>query len=184
MQTEVFPVTGSAWKVIYTHDGPGRFEISVHDAQGNLIRRTINSSEPIKGVSNLKGPGNFYLLISGHVPSWKVTVKQYVSTIEEWNLRQLGQQRTPVLRKLGTWNGEDTDSTYQFTVPEGSWRIVYGNSGGGVFELGVNDGEGNSVLTAAVTEPGESAAWVHKAGPFSLHVKATGTAWKVEAFCK
>ena len=183
-QTRMFPINGTRWKIRHKHTGRGLFQISVYDEEGNLLDLAANLSEPIAGVTTLPGRGKRYLAISGINTEWEVTVEQYLSVIEEWQLTQVMQKPDPPLRKLATWFGGDADVEYELAVSEGSWKIVHSNTGGGVFQVIVRgeDQERFVALAANTSEPEESESWVHRNGAFHLRIKAENTEWKVDVY--
>ncbi len=182
-QTRVFRIYGSKWRVRHRHQGNGLFQIGVYNAGGELLDMAANLRQPISGVHTLSGRGDRYLAINGIDATWQVTVEQYLSILDEWQLREAAKKPEPALRKIAVWFGEDTDADYTVTLPtSGSCKIVHTNSGGGVLQVMVRNRAGLVALAANSSDPGVKESWIHGSGDFTVHVTAIKTHWKVEIF--
>jgi len=182
-QTRIFRIYGSKWRVRHRHQGNGLFQIGVYDAGGGLLDMAANLRQPVSGVHTLTGRGDRYLAINGIETSWEVTVEQYLSILEEWQLREAAKQPKPTLRKIAVWFGEDTDADYAVTLPvTGSWKIVHSNTGAGMLQIMVRNRAGLVALAANSSDPGERTSWIHGSGDFTVHITAVKTHWKVEIF--
>ncbi len=179
-QTDKFWVSGAKWRVRYRPRGTGIFQVSVCDESGSFLDLAANQREPLRGVKGFKGRGCRHLSISCSDVRWTVTVEQYLTVIEEWQLLQLMKQPPPSLYKLGTWTGDAVETEYELVVPSGSWQLTYANTGKGTLQLLVLDEEG-AIVSSAPPKAGEHGqGWVHRSGKFVLRVKAVDTSWKVE----
>ena len=175
-------VNGIRWRLVHRHKGDGIFQVGVYDVGGKFLDMAADLREPVAGSKVLPGRGRRYLAINGVDAEWTVTVEQYLSIIEEWQLTQEARKPPPALEKLGTWFGEDTDADYEVEVPAGSWKIVHSNSGGGMLQVSVRDPKGYLMLAANTTDPGQSDSWIHQSGTFRMKIRAVRFSWKVDVF--
>lgn len=185
-QTEMFWVNSETWRVRYRPAGKGLFQISVYDGQGALVDVATNQNReaPLPGSAGMKGRGQRYLGITGVDTTWEITVEQRVTVIEEWHLRQLLQQPRPQMLKVGIWTGRAGDSEYTFTVPSRSWQVRHSHSGDGLLQIKIDDAEGFVAFGANEVRATEGTSWVHKAGTFTMHVRAGTVDWRVEVLCE
>lgn len=181
-QTDKFWVNGAKWRIRYEPAGTGIFQISVYNTENQLVDVATNQNRhvPLNGYATLKGIGERHLGITGVDTTWKVTVEQYLTAIEEWHLRQLLKQPKPKRLKVGVWTGEGGQTQYTFTVPSDSWQIRYSRSGDGLFQIVVENDGGFVALAANDLKEGEGHSWVHNAGTFTMNVTAEDVSWKVE----
>ena len=179
-QTELFLVNGIRWRIVHKHKGDGIFQVGVYDAKGTFLDMAADLREPLSSSKVLPGRGRRYLAINGVDTEWAVTVEQYLSIIEEWQLTEEARKPPPSYEKLGTWFGADTDVDYEVQVPSGSWKIVHSNSGGGMLQISVRDGKGFVMLAANTTDAGQSESWVHQSGTFRMRMRAVKCRWKVD----
>ncbi|MBN2451537.1 MAG: hypothetical protein JXR77_14195 [Lentisphaeria bacterium] len=185
-QTEIFWVNGSDWRVRYRPKGKGIFQIAVYDQASDLIDLAASQtrSSLTSGSADLHGRGARYLAITGVDSSWEVTVEQHVTTIEEWHLTQLLKQARPRLLKVGIWTGEAGAAEYTFHVPADHWQIRHGHSGDGLLQIVVEDADGFVALAANEITAKTGSSWVHKAGTFTLRIRAENIAWTVEVLAE
>ena len=180
-QTREFHVYSRKWRVRHRHQGSGLFQVGVYDAAGELLDMAANLREPVSGARTLPGRGTRYLAINGVDTTWEVEVEQYLSILEEWQLREAAKKPETPLKKYAVWFGEDTDADYTVTLPEpGSWKIVHTNAGAGVLQVLVRNEAGVVALAANSSDRGVKESWIHGSGTFTVHITAIKTHWKVE----
>jgi len=181
-QTEMFRTNGAKWRIRYKPRGAGLFQVAVYDEQSQIqdVAVSMKGGEMVSGHKTFRGRGLRYLAITGVDASWRVAVEQRLSVIEEWQLVQIMREPQPELFKVGSWTGEETEAEYEVTIPRGSWKIVHSNTGGGFLQVLVRDDDGVAAVAANTTEAGEDVSWVHRAGKFTMAVKADNTSWKVD----
>ena len=179
-QTETFFVNGESWVIKHKHNGNGIFQISLYDDKGKLLDVPVNLSSSIPGIAYLKGRGARFLQISAE-SDWEVTVDQFVTKVEEWNLVQAARSYPRPEKKQAVWTGEAGTETFSFTTPKGNWKVIATAESGGNLRVQVKDSGGLIECDLRNNqEAGSSESWGHKAGTFSLTVTAQNTAWKVE----
>ena len=179
-QTEIFFVNAEQWVIKHKHNGNGLFQISLYDEKGKLLDVPVNLSSSIPGIAYLKGRGARYLRISAEA-DWEVTIDQFVTKVEEWNLVQIARSYPRPEKKQAVWTGESGSETFSFTISKGNWKIVATAESGGNLSVQVKDSGG--LLECDLRnnrEAGSCDSFGHKIGTFSLTVKAQDTAWKVE----
>lgn len=181
-QTQKFWVNGTPWRVLYRPSGKGVFQVGLYDADGAFLRLLAEQDELMPGGVTIREPGRRYLAVTGVDTRWKITVEQYLSTIEEWQLTETVRQTRFNLAKLGTWAGRDTDQDYEIEVPTGSWQARYSNLGAGTVQITVRDQDGNVVMALNMESPSEGEGWIHQNGRFTMHVTATDAKWKVDVY--
>ena len=179
-QTELFLVNGIRWRLVHRHKGDGIFQVGVYDAQGSFLDMAADLREPVSSSKVLPGRGHRYLAINGVDTEWTVTVEQYLSIIEEWQLTEERRKPPPAYEKLGTWFGADTDVDYEIQVPAGSWKILHSHSGAGMLQISVRDQKGFVMLAANTTDAGQSESWIHQSGTFRMRIRAVKCQWKVD----
>ncbi len=182
-QTEMFWLNAGKWRVRYKPRGSGIFQVCIYDEQGELLEIAADMRRPLAGYKTFRTRGKRYLAITGVDVKWTVTIEQRMSVIEEWQLTQVMRQQPPTLRKLGTWTG-DKDAQYEFTVPHGSWKLVYNNSKDGFLQVLIRSDEGMAALAANTSSKGQDESWVHTSGKFTMEVKSAETNWEVDVFCE
>lgn len=183
LQTESFWIYGEKWRVGYRPRGRGSFHISAYDLNGEFLETVTDQAvNPLRGRRTLEGRGERHLGITGMGTSWNVTVQQYLSVIEEWQLLQLRKQPPGVLEKVGDWTGEDTDEEHPLAISGGSWLISFSNEGEGVLQVSLERDVGDeqvaeSILAVHTEEPGVGSSWIHKSGTFRMRINAVDTKW-------
>ena len=159
------------------------FQIGVYDADGTFLDTAASLPEPMSGRRTLTGldRGQRYLAITGFDTRWTVTVEQRLSFFEEWQLLQSMRQPSPELAKLGTWTGDEVDTSYEFTVPAGRWEVTHSNVGGGFLQILIQNEEGIVALATYSTATESGVSWGHQPGKFTMQVKADKT-WQVDVY--
>ena len=179
--TEVFRVTGSKWRIGYDPRGDGRFEIIVRSADGEPVARAAGRREVLRGRKTFDGRGEFYLEILGKDVSWDIKILQHVSLIEEWRLHRWRENRRPVLEKIAVWTGTDA-AEYSIDISGPRWKAVATNSGDGVLNVTILNGEDRPILNSESRGPGRIEGWGHYDDELRVRANSDGSEWKLELY--
>lgn len=186
MQTEMFFVNASRWRVWYLpgQDDGTMLQVAAYDGEGALLDMITNQTNTplLQGMRTRTDRGYRYLAVNSMDTDWTVIVQQHLSAIDEWHLIQLMKQETKDLVKLGTWTGEAADETYTFHVPRGSWKLAHSHTGDGLLQIVIANDEHHVALAANADKPGNSQSWIHRNGTFRMEIKATDVQWRVDVF--
>jgi len=180
--TEIFWVNTNRWRIRYAPHGRGIFHVALYNVKGELVDVVADLERPVSGLRTQTGKGQCYLTVTAIDTRWEISVEQYLSVIEEWQLLQRMKQPPVELAKLAEWTGGTGDAEYELTVPAGSWKVVHTNKGNGLLQVKVQNDEGLVSLAANNSSTGEGESWVHAAGTFTVSVVAVDTTWKVVVY--
>ena len=186
MTSPMFQVNGAKWRLIFRHRSNATFRVDVYNEEHERIETAVSRNAPYYTYVTLKQRGNFYLKIHGSEALWDVQVKQFLTSLEEWDLLQAVRRRKKEIEPLASYVGRAGRKTISVTIPQGSWKLAYSAEH--------DDGALNVTVTpqsaAAPLEPltftrtarGTSATWFHHPGKFELTVEAEDTPWKIDLF--
>jgi hypothetical protein len=185
-QTQLFWANGSKWRIVYEPQGKKLFTIRLFNRAGELLHRVANPVFPHSGSAAVSGKGEYFLEITAlDETRWTVSIEQYLSVIEEWQLLQIMRQPQPQFSKLGTWTGEAVEAQHTLTVPQPRWKLVYAHSGVGTLRFVVRDERGEEVAAGCADQQTQKGVcWVHRSGKFVMDLKAVDTSWKVDVFAE
>ncbi len=181
--TRVFRVAGERWRLYYLNHGSGSLRIRVLNQAHEQVYEvyTQSSRSAIRTVPARSG--EYYLLIESDNSSWEVEVRQHISRLQEWRLREEERDFMSSLEKVASFSGAAGEAEYDISVPDEGWRMVYSNSRPGRLTLGVR-GKGSEryVFYRLMERPARDYTWLHQAGEYKLEVDAENTRWRVDFY--
>ncbi len=181
--TRIFQVAGERWRVFCLNNGISTMRLRVFNRQHELVyeHQVGPNSSSIRTVPG--GSGEYYLHIDPGGGSWEVSVRQNISRLQEWRLREEERDYMASLERTASFSGGPGTSNYSIEVPSGSWRVIYTNSRRGRLELELK-GEADSVsnFERTMERPVRADTWIHHPGKYELKVNARETRWRVDFY--
>ncbi len=182
--TRMFNVAGEAWQIRYSNRSLNNMKIRVMNEKNEQIEPAIIVDGAIRGVKTFNQIGRFYIEITGDSPNWRVTVRQKLTKLQEWDLRQANANLDGNLRKVASFTGDNGEKTMAIKIPKGSWKFKYQN-GEGDISLQVVEKAGNTVIfKRQLNRPERAESWVHDTGEYEFKVQAVESSWRVDVFAE
>jgi hypothetical protein len=180
--TRMVDVLSEEWQIHYVNRDTGTLIIQVVNESGQTVDKPIMADRPIRGIHSFKGPGRFYLKVTGTSQRWQINLRQKLTRLQEWDLRQKNEAQTGRWDKVASFTGENGRETYPINIKGGSWKFAYQN-GTGEVNLRVLDAKNGDVLfQRTITRPEKAESWIHQSGEFYIEVDALESAWRVDVF--
>ena len=180
--TRMFDIVSDEWQIHYVNRDTGKLSIQVIDEDGKPVDKPIVADRPIRGIHTFSGPGRFHLKVTGTSQRWQINLRQELTRLQEWDLRQKNAAQTGRLNKVASFTGENGLETYPIKIAGGSWKFSYQN-GTGETTLQVLDAKnGEVIFQRSITRPEKAESWVHRSGEFYIEVDAIESAWRVDVF--
>lgn len=180
--TPLAHINGTKWRVRYRIADGKPLDLAVYRKDGRQLDRPVEPLRHPHGWLQF-GPekGYVYLHLAGGEAAWRVSVEQYLTTIEEWDLIQEFEAGMPPLRKYGIWFGNQTGAAYDIELPPTRWRLRARNRGTGPLQLRITDlaAPKQPVLTQVVAAEGTYETWVHRGGHFKLETNGAQAEWEL-----
>lgn len=182
--TRVFDVFGDAWQVHYANRDTRRLAIRVLNEAGEVVGKPIEADRPIRGVHTFSGPGRFYLQAAGPSGRWEISVRQELTRLQEWDLRQKNATLDDRLEKVASFTGESDMAEYPILIAAGGWKFSYQNGSGEMSLRVVDTVSGEVVFQRLLTRPEKAESWVHRPGRFRIEVESVQSAWRIDVFSR
>jgi len=179
--TRFFSVSGDRCRLHYYNHGPGSLRIRVFNNEHEEVYE-IYTTGSVPGIKTIQEKGDYYLKIEPERTRWEVTVRQYLSQVELWNLRRQVVDFRQSQKKIASFSGGSGEYSYPLSIDGESWRIVYSNKQEGDLRIKVKKTEDSDYLfDRSLDSPTRTDTWVHDAGDFELAVEA-GTRWRIDIY--
>ena len=164
IQTDILEFRGERWRLRYRSKNGASLRVSMHTPDGSFITNLIsqrglnNSQGGRSGAIDLPRMKNAYLVISGS-EAWQVSLEQYVSEVDSWELLQLAKR------------------IIEMDVPSNHWRCDIQAFGEGRLRVEVFDENGKLCYRGIQLNAGHVKSWFHRKGHYTLKVSPMDTDW-------
>lgn len=181
VSTDLFQIFGKEWRVRYKTLNNGPLSVTLHDLDNDKATVVMSrSAGRILGFEQYKfTPGEKFLHILGSLGGWRVSIEQYVDSVEEWNYLRYVKQK-PALEKLASWAGESSrEFNYQ---ADKAWRLEFEQLSDGLLQVQVLDATGKLAYDSLTSKSGvKGEGWIHTPGTFTVKVSTSDVAWRLHA---
>ena len=182
LQTDIMEFRGERWRLRYRSKTGASLKVSMYMPDGTFITNLIsqrglnNSQGGRSGSIDLPKMKKAYLMISGS-EAWQVSLEQYVSEVDRWELLQLAK-RAPLLDRFGIWSGEaGEDRIIELDVPSSHWRCTVQAFAPGRLRVEVFDETGSLCYRGVQLAAGSVNSWFHRKGHYTVKVSPMDTDW-------
>jgi hypothetical protein len=181
VSTDRFLIFGKDWRIRYKTLNNGPLSVTLHDLESGQATLVMNrNAGRILGFEQYKfTTGEKFLHILGSLGGWRVSVEQYVDSVEEWNYLRYVKQK-PVLEKCAAWAGESSrEFSYQ---ADKTWKLEFEQLSDGLLQVQVLDATGKIAYDSLTSKSGiKGEGWIYAPGAFTVKVSTSDVAWRLSA---
>ncbi|MDD3695460.1 MAG: hypothetical protein PHG44_05775 [Lentisphaeria bacterium] len=180
--TDKFEVFGARWRVRYRTLNPGPLSVTLFDSKEAQVLPLV--SRPVKrrtmGYEQFKHSfGEKFLFVEGSMGGWRVSVEEYVDSVEEWKHKRWVNDQ-PDLERKAVWAGAgEREFTYE---ADGAWKLEYEQKSDGLMQIQAFNQAGELVFDSFGSKNGlQSGGCIHTAGSYTVKITTSDVAWCVYA---
>ena len=180
--TEQFQVFGKKWRVRYRALNQGPLSVILHEEQ---IDRAVSVTSRKGGRANgykqyNYSPGNKCLFIIGSMGGWKVSIEEYVDSVQEWkHLKYLKDKAA--LESKAAWAGQ-TAREFIYEAEE-SWQLQFEHLTDGLMQIQVFNENEDMLFDSLTNKPGSKGkGWIYNQGKYLIKVGTSDVAWRINAY--
>ena len=181
LSTDPFQVFGKEWRIRYKTLNNGPLSVTLHHLDNDKATTVVSRKNGrTLGFEQYKfSPGEKFLFVQGSLGGWRVSVEQYVDSVEEWNYLRYVKQK-PSLEKRAAWSGEASREISHLS--DRVWRLEFEQVGDGLLQIQVFDATGTMIYDSLTSKAGnKGGGWIYAPGTYSIKITTSDVAWCVYA---
>jgi hypothetical protein len=182
LSTNRFQVFGKEWRIRYKTLNNGPLSVTLHelDSEKATIVMSRRAGRTLGFEQYKFTPGEKFLFIQGSLGGWRVSVEQYVDSVEEWNYLRYVKQK-PSLEKRASWADENSrEISYAVDSP---WKLEFEQISDGLLQVQVLDATGGALYDSMTSKAGNKGeGWIYAPGKYAIKVTTSDVVWRVHAF--
>ncbi len=182
LSTEQFQIFGKEWRIRYKTLNNGPLSVTLHDRANEKATLVVSRRNGrTLGFEQYKfTPGEKFLFVQGSLGGWRVSVEQYVDSVEEWNYLRYTKQK-PAMEKRAAWAGESSREISH--VADQVWKLAFEQISDGLLQVQVFDATGTMIYDSLTSKAGNKGeGWIYAPGTYSIKIITSDVAWCVYAF--
>jgi len=179
--SEPFQIFGQEWRIRYKTLNNGPLSVAIQELETGKVTSVVSrKSGRTLGFEQYKfTPGEKFLFIRGSLGGWRVSIEQYVDSVEEWNCLRYVKQK-PALDKRAAWSGESSLEISH--VADQAWKLEFEQVSDGLVQIQVFDATGAMHFDSMTSKAGnKGGGWMYAPGTYSIKITTSDVAWCVYA---
>jgi hypothetical protein len=181
LATDQFQIFGNEWRIRYKTLNNGPLSVAFHEVATEKTTTVVNRrSGRTLGFEQYKfTPGEKFLFIRGSLGGWRVSVEQYVDSVEEWNCLRYVKQK-PALEKRAAWAGESSREISH--TSDQAWKLEFEHISDGLVQIQVFDATGTMHFDSMTSKGGsKGGGWMYAPGTYSIKITTSDVPWCIYA---
>ena len=176
--TGKFEVFGARWRVRYRTLNPGPLNVTLYDvneAKSQLLVNRPGKRHTMGSKQFRHSFGEKFLFVEGSMGGWRVSVEEYVDSVEEWKHKRWVNDQ-PALERMAVWAGTgEREFTYE---ADGAWKLEYEQRDDGLMRIQAFNHAGELVFDSFSSKSGlQSGGWIHAAGNYTVKITTRDVTW-------